>query len=284
MEEKNLEILENKSIYIIREAYKKYKNMALLWSIGKDSTALLWLCKKAFYGKIPFPVIHIDTSYKFPEIYKFRDKYAKEWGLNLIIAQNKEALRCGMCPEKGKFECCTQLKTEALKQCLRKHKFDALLLAIRRDEHGIRAKERYFSPRDRKFRWRFARQKNENEQKEGDSPFVALQDTELSGWDLYGTDFGPECHHVRVHPILHWSELDIWEYIKKEKIPTVELYFAKKTPDGRSYRYRSIGCETCCNPVLSSAKNKEEIIEELKTTKESERAVRAQDKVSSYMI
>jgi len=139
-----LDKLENQSIYIIREAYAEFRKVAMLWSIGKDSTTLLWLIRKAFFGKIPFPIVHIDTSFKFKEIYQFRDRYAKEWGLNLIIAKNEEALKRGVGPEKGKFNCCTELKTNALKQAINKYGFRALYLAIRRDEHGIRAKERTF--------------------------------------------------------------------------------------------------------------------------------------------
>ena len=139
-----LKDLENRSIYIIREAYAEFRNIAALWSTGKDSTTVLWLCYKAFFGRIPFPVIHIDTGRKFREMYEFRDRLAREWGFELLVARNEEAMREGMGPEKGKFECCTKLKTEALRMCLEEHGFDALILAIRRDEHGIRAKERYF--------------------------------------------------------------------------------------------------------------------------------------------
>jgi 3'-phosphoadenosine 5'-phosphosulfate sulfotransferase (PAPS reductase)/FAD synthetase/intein/homing endonuclease len=139
-----LDELESRSIYVIREAYSQYRDVGLLWSIGKDSTTLLWLCRKAFLGKIPFPVIHIDTSYKFPQMYKFRDEKAKEWGLNLTIARNDKALADGMCPEKGRLDCCTQLKTDALKECIARMGLKAILLGIRRDEHGIRSKERYF--------------------------------------------------------------------------------------------------------------------------------------------
>ncbi len=140
-----LDDLESRSIYIIREAYREYRDkLAVLWSIGKDSTTLLHLVRKAFFGKVPIPVIHIDTSFKFPEIYEFRDKYAKEWNLKLIVARNEKALSEGVSPEKGKLECCTKLKTEALKQAITKYGIKALLLGIRRDEHGIRAKERYF--------------------------------------------------------------------------------------------------------------------------------------------
>jgi sulfate adenylyltransferase subunit 2 len=267
-----LQELESKSIYTIREAYRKYKNIAALWSIGKDSTTLLWLCRKAFYGQIPFPVVHIDTGYKFKEIYEFRDRYAKEWDMDLVIAENKKATLSGVGPEKNRFRCCNALKTEALKAIIEREKFDALLLGIRRDEHGVRAKERYFSPRDKDFKWNVAREK-----KGGDSPFEAMQDTELSGWNLFGTDFGKECSHVRVHPLLHWGEIDIWKYTKKERIPAVSLYFAK---DGK--RYRSIGCQPCCQPIESDAKNIGEVIAELEETKVEERIGRAQDK--EYMM
>jgi len=257
--EDHLSNLERKSISIIREAKAQFKNIAVLWSTGKDSTATLWLCKKAFFGRIPFPVIHIDTSYQFPEIYEFRDRIAKEWNLNLLIAKNEEALREGMSPEKNRLNCCTALKTEALKSIIRREGFDALILAIRRDEHGIRAKERIFSPRDENFRWRYM-----------DQP------AEL--WDLYvkpSEDFS----HMRVHPILHWTELDVWLYVKREGLPVNPLYFAR---DGK--RYRSLGCMPCTVPIPSNASTIDEIIEELKTTKIPERAGRAQDKERAYMM
>jgi len=255
----HLDALEAKSIYIIREAYHQFKDISLLWSIGKDSTALLWLCRKAFFGKLPFPVAHLDTGYKFKEIYEFRDKYAKEWDLNLIVAQNKEALAEGISPGKDKLECCTRLKTDTLKQVIEEHKFKALLLGIRRDEHAIRAKERYFSPRNQDFKWDY---KN--------------QPAEL--WEQYKSKTSYE-EHIRVHPLLHWSELDVWEYVLRENIPIVDLYFAK---DGK--RYRSIGCETCCNPIESNAASVEDIVEELRTTKVAERSGRAQDKERAYMM
>lgn len=254
-----LDELESKSIYIIREAYKQFRNIAMLWSIGKDSTTLLWLVRKAFYDQIPFPVMHIDTSYKFKEIYEYRDSKAAEWGLRLLIARNEEALAAGMSKDKGHLNCCNELKTVALKQAIAKHKFKALLLGIRRDEHGIRAKERVFSPRDQDFNWDY---KN--------------QPPEL--WDQYKSKQSDE-DHIRVHPMLHWTELDIWEYVKREKIPIVTLYFAKENK-----RFRSIGCECCCGPVDSQANTIDTVVEELRTTSTAERSGRAQDKESAYVM
>ncbi|MCM8791093.1 MAG: sulfate adenylyltransferase subunit CysD [Candidatus Omnitrophica bacterium] len=256
----HLSELENRTIYILREAYHRFKNIALLWSIGKDSTTLLWIARKAFFGRLPFPVMHIDTSYKFKEIYAFRDRYAVEWGLDLVIARNDKAIAEGMGPKKEKLECCNALKTEALKMKINELGLKALLLAIRRDEHGIRAKERYFSPRASDFTWNYRH-----------------QPAEL--WDLYKSRLGAEEEHFRVHPMLHWTELDIWRYIEKEKVPVVSLYFAR---GGK--RYRSIGCETCCMPVASGANTIQKIIKELETTKVAERSGRAQDKESAYTM
>jgi len=253
-----LDQLENRSIFVIREAYHRFKRPAVLWSIGKDSTVLLWLVRKAFFGRVPIPVVHIDTGYKFPEIYEFRDRIAGEWNLDLVIASNEEARAAGMGPDRAaKLDCCTALKTDALKGAIREHGFDALLLGIRRDEHGIRAKERYFSPRDQRFRWNYRNQPVEI-------------------WRQYKsrTDEG---HHMRIHPLLHMTELDVWRYAHRENLPIVGLYFAK---DGK--RYRSIGCRPCCDPIASDATTVEEIIEELLTTTTSERAGRAQDKEDAY--
>lgn len=255
----DLKKLENESIYIIREAYRQFSDVAMLWSIGKDSTSLLWLIRKAFFGKIPFPIIHIDTGYKFKEIYEFRDKYAKEWGLDLLVYKNTEAIERGVCPTKGKLECCTELKTIALKNVVSENKYKAIYLGIRRDEHGIRAKERIFSLRDEDFEWNYKEQ----------SPEL---------WSQYNTK-ADEDEHIRIHPILGWTELDIWNYIKRENIPTTDLYLAKDNK-----RYRSIGCETCCNPVTSEADSIDKIVEELKITRISERSGRAQDKESDYMM
>lgn len=252
--------LENRSIYIIREAYARFKNMAMLWSIGKDSTTLLWLCRKAFFGKVPFPVIHIDTSYKFPEIYRFREEYAKQWGLDLIVGKNEGQIAQGMGPCEGaKLDCCNELKTNALKRIIAREGFQAVLVGIRRDEHGIRAKERVFSPRDENFSWNY-------------------KDQPAELWEQYRST-AAEDNHVRVHPLLHMTELDIWKYMKRENIPIVDLYLSK---EGK--RYRSIGCMPCCSPVDSDAASVDDIIIELETSHTSERAGRAQDKEDVYTM
>jgi len=261
--------LVNKSIFILREVKSRFKNPVILYSTGKDSTATLYLLKKAFNGKVPFPILHLDTSFKFKEIYKFRDRLVKELNLNLIISKNEEALKQGRSPKKfSSFECCNALKTIALKNVIKKYNFDAVIVSIRNDEHGVRGKERYFSPRDKEFRWKTSRIKQS-----GDSGLESLQDAEFSGWNLYSTDFGEDTDHVRIHPLLHWNETDVWQYIKQEKLPINPLYLAV---DGK--RYRSLGCKCCTTPVKSNAKNVDEIIEELKKTKISERSGREQDK------
>ena len=254
-----LEKLENESIYIIREAYNQIKDVALLWSIGKDSTTLLWLIRKAFYGQIPFPVIHIDTGYEYDEVYRYRETRGKEWGLNLIVQKNEEAIQRGICPEKGTLKCCTELKTNALKQIVKQKKLKALYLGIRRDEHGIRAKERYFSVRDEEFEWDY----------KGQAPEL---------WGQYKTKAIDE-EHIRVHPLLGWTELDIWRFIQKEQIPIIELYLAK---NGK--RFRSIGCAPCCQPINSETDTIEKIIDELQSTTTSERSGRAQDKDSEFIM
>ncbi len=248
--------LIDESLWILREAYAEFKNLAILWSTGKDSTTSLALCREAYLGKIPFPVIHIDTGYKFKSMYEFRDNLAKDWNLNLIVAKSPKAGILN--PKDSKFECCTELKTKALLECVDKYKFDALILSIRRDEHGIRGKERVFSPRESNMEWKYSNQP-------------------LEVWSLYQKL--EEKGHTRVHPILHWTELDVWEYIKKENLPCNPMYFSK---DG--IRYRSLGCEPCTSTIESNASTIEEIVEELKVTKISERSGRAQDKESSLTM
>ncbi len=251
--------LEAQSIYILREAYRKFGKLGMLWSIGKDSTVLLWLAKKAFFGHCPFPFIHVDTSYQIPEMIAFRDKTAEEYKFDLIVHKNEEALKKGMGPEKGRLVCCKALKTEGLSQVTEKYGFEGLILGIRRDEEGSRSKERVFSIRNRDSEWDYTNQPPEL-------------------WDQFNTDF-PKGYHIRIHPILHWDEIDIWEYIKRENIPLVDLYFAK---NGR--RYRSLGCAPCTGTFESTATTIQEIIDELKNTKESERSGRAQDQEDSYAM
>jgi sulfate adenylyltransferase subunit 2 len=275
----HLDTLEARSVFLFREAYANFKSLGMLWSIGKDSTVLLWLARKAFFGHVPFPLIHIDTSFKIPEMIEYRDRLAAEWHLNLMYGENRAAL-----DEKRTFPdgavdritCCGLLKTEALKKTLsgewpryrfnaatrsyvvdaNREPFTGIIAGVRSDEEGSRSKERYFSPRNTENTWD-----------------VADQPPEF--WNQYKTEFAPGTH-VRIHPLLDWTELNIWEYIEREKIPTVSLYYNQG--DGR--RYRSLGCYPCTQPVQSDARTPKEIIEELRTGKfahVAERAGRAQD-------
>ena len=256
----HLSELENRSIYIIRESYHQFPKIAVLWSIGKDSTTLVHLCRKAFFGEVPFPAIHIDTGRKMPAMYEFRDEWSKKWGLKMIVARNDAAVAAGMGPNtKDKLACCTALKTGGLKQCIAREGFDALLLGIRRDEHGVRAKERYFSPRNQKWQWDYQNQPPEL-------------------WDQFSARADEETH-IRVHPLLHWREIDIWRYVRRENLPINRMYFAR---NGK--RYRSLGCECCCAPIDSNASTVDEIITELETTTTAERAGRAQDKEDTYTM
>ena len=253
MIEQNLDQLEEKSIYIMREAKMKFKNIAALWSMGKDSTTMLAIARKAFMGKVPFPIIHIDNGIDFPETYKFREELAKKWHLDLIVAKSE------IKPEISGFSCCGANKTIALKKVMKEKGFDALIVSIRRDEHSIRAKERYISPRDKNFKWDY---KN--------------QPAEL--WDDYSSKID-NGGHVRIHPLLDWNEIDIWNYIKREHIPVNPLYFSRN-----GYRYRSLGCTHCTVPIKSNAKDLNAIIKELKTTNIEERSGREQDKEKEYIM
>jgi len=248
----HLDALESQSMYIFREAFQSLDKLAMLWSVGKDSNVLLWLARKAFLGHVPFPVVHVDTSYKIPEMITFRDRMAKEWGLDLIVGQNTKALEAGMGHEKGKVICCSALKTEGLKATLAEHGFTGVFAGIRRDEEGTRSKERVFSPRGENAEWDFRNQPPEF-------------------WDQFKTEFKPGTH-LRIHPLLHWTEIDVWRYIQREEIPVLDLYFSK---NGK--RYRSLGCAPCTAPVESEAATLDEIITELETTRVSERSGRAQD-------
>ena len=255
----HLDELENQSVYIIREAYNKFKKLGVLWSVGKDSTVLIWLIRKAFLGHCPLPVIHIDTSFKIPSMIEYRDKLARDWGLNLVVAKNTKALEEGMCPGKGRIKCCEVLKTQALQLLLAERGYNGLLLAIRRDEEGTRAKERIFSPRNINFEWNF-------------------KDQPPEFWEQFNTNFGQNIH-VRIHPILQWTELNVWEYIQRENIPVISLYFARN-----GERYRSLGCAQCTDKFKSNAGTVAEIIEELRHTEYQERLGRAQDREDIYAM
>ena len=252
---------ENESIYIIREVYAQEKDIAVLWSMGKDSTVLLWLIKKAFFGKVPFPVIHIDTTFKFPEMYEFRDQLAKEWDLDLVVRKNEEALNAGISYDtEDAVTVCHELKTRPLQDLVKKEKIKGLFVGIRSDEHGIRAKEQVISPRKSDFTWDYL-------------------DSNIQIGDVYVQDVDND-EHVRIHPILNWTELEIWEYVKEENIPTNELYFAK---DGE--RYRSLGCHPITNPIVSDADTVDKILQELKDgSSGDERSGRAQDKEKEFAM
>lgn len=249
----HLDALENQSVFIFREAYHAFKNMVMPWSMGKDSNVLIWLALKAFLGKIPFPLLHIDTTYEFPEMLEFRAWATDHYGLNLIVKINTEARARGIGYETHDPVTVThELKTVALQQALTEYGWDALITGIRRDEDATRAKERYFSPRNAEFEWDYK-----------DQP------PEFWGQFTTGTRKG---EHVRVQPLLDWTEVDIWRYIEREGIPIPQMYFAR---NGR--RYRSLGCSPITKSVESNAANIAEIIAELESTKTGERAGRAQD-------
>lgn len=276
----HLERLEAISVHILREAYREFRSLVMLWSIGKDSTVLLWLARKAFFGHVPFPLLHVDTGFKIPEMIAFRDRVALEWHLDLIVGRNRKAAETGKTFPDGaltRVECCRALKSEALKHTLsgewprlrmdraagrlvpeeNPEAFSGVIVGARADEEGSRSKERYFSARDRRSEWDV-----------GDQP------PEL--WRQYKTDFAPGTH-VRIHPLLDWTELNIWEYIERENIPVIPLYFDR----GDGKRYRSLGCAPCTGPVDSTASTVAEIVAELRTGKFrdiAERSGREQDK------
>ncbi len=275
-----LDQLESKSIHILREAYREFSNLCMLWSIGKDSTVMLWLARKAFFGHCPLPLVHVDTSFKIPKMITYRDDLARKWNLNMVVGQNKEAIANKQTFPDGaltRLQCCKALKSEALKHTLsgewermrlnhttgeyevdaNKEPYTGVIVGVRSDEEGSRSKERYFSPRDRQNDWD-----------------VDDQPPEL--WSQYKTDFSPGTH-VRIHPLLDWTELNLWEYIQRENIPLVDLYFDR----GEGTRYRSLGCGPCTSCVESTSKNVDDVVEEIRSGKFAniaERSGRAQDK------
>ena len=251
----HLTTLEQESIYILREAYGKIPRLAMLWSMGKDSTALLWLTRKAFLGTVPYPLIHIDTSYKIPSMIEYRDRLVREWNLQLVVGMNKAVLEAGNTYPNGRatrVECCGMLKKDGLQQVIEHYGYTGIIVGVRRDEDPTRAKERYFSPRNANMEWNASDQPPEF-------------------WNQFNSDVPPGTH-LRIHPLLHWTEVDIWRYCQREKIPCVDLYFAK---EGK--RYRSLGDQDITSPVASNAATIEEIIAELQTTRVSERSGRKMD-------
>ena len=276
----HIDDLVDKSVFILRDTKAQFKNPCVLWSTGKDSTAMLSLCREAFFNTVPFPVVHMDTGFKFKEIYEYRDNLAKEWNLDLIIAKAENAGKIN--PTIGNIshhDCCTQLKTLVLRDTIEKHGFDVVIVSIRRDEHHMRNYERVSSPRDKEFKWNIIREKKEEEK--GDAPYESLQDTEVG--DFFASDFGENVHHIRRHPLLHWTEPEVWQYCKLRNLPMNPLYFAdyvQKTYGLTNKRFRSLGCVPCTTPIDSSASTIDQIIEELKTTRVPERSGRAQDKES----
>ena len=272
MNEQTLKRFAGKTIYILRETVNKFEKPCLLWSMGKDSTLMLYLARMAFPGKkIPFDVVHIDTKLKFPEMYEFRDKLTLEWYLNLKVATS---IYEGTPGKTGHEGCCTIMKTNTLKDAIKLGGYDAVIVGIRWDEHGVRGKERYMSPRDKEFKWNVSKP-----QEGGDSGLASLQDPEMSGWDIFASDF-KDADHVRVHPILHWDERSVWEYIKWKSFPVNQMYFDR----GNGVRYRSLGCMPCTEPIQSDADTIDKIIEELEKTKVPERAGRVNTKEENAVM
>ena len=278
-----LKELENESIEIFRETAAGFKNPVMMYSIGKDSSVLLHLARKAFYpSPIPFPLLHVDTTWKFKEMISFRDRMAAETNTKLIVHTNQEGVESGINPfNTNTSEYIRVMKTVALRQALDMHGFDAAIGGSRRDEEKSRAKERIFSVRDPGHRW------NPREQR-----------PEL--WRTYNTRLAPE-QTMRVFPISDWTEADIWHYILQEDIEVNPLYFAKErpvvhrgdqmimvdddryelrdgeTPEMRMIRFRTLGCYPITAGVESTATTLEEIVEEVLQVKLSERATRLMD-------
>jgi sulfate adenylyltransferase subunit 2 len=279
----HLKLLEAESIHILREVASEFQRPVMLYSIGKDSSVLLRLAQKAFYpGSIPFPLLHIDTTYKFREMIEFRDSYTREVGAKLIVYTNQQAIAEGANPFRlGTQRCCGLLKTKALLDGLRAGGFDAAIGGARRDEEKSRAKERIFSFRDAKGQWDPKNQRPEL-------------------WNLFNARIEPG-ESLRVFPLSNWTEMDVWQYIHVEKIPIVPMYFAKErqmlvhgdtlipveqpfipmlpgeNPQWVRCRMRSLGCSPCTGAIRSDADTVPKIIEELISFRRSERENRVID-------
>jgi len=278
----HLQLLEAESIHILREVVAEFANPVMLYSIGKDSAVMLHLARKAFYpAPPPFPLLHVDTTWKFREMIQFRDRMVAECGLDLIVHVNEEGVRQGMSPFTHGALYTDVMKTEGLKQALDRYKFDAAFGGARRDEEKSRAKERIFSFRSANHRW---------------DP----KDQRPELWNLYNTRIKPG-ESIRVFPISNWTELDIWQYIHLEGIPIVPLYYAAVRPvverDGmlimvdddrldlrpgevvqhKSVRFRTLGCYPLTAAVESEADTLPQIIQEMLLTRTSERQGRLID-------
>ncbi|NLF84577.1 MAG: sulfate adenylyltransferase subunit CysD [Lentisphaerae bacterium] len=278
----HLEHLEAESIHIIREVVAEMERPAMLYSIGKDSSVMVHLARKAFHpAPIPFPLLHVDTGLKFPEMIAFRDRYCREIGAELRVYTNREAQQAGADPWAwGTVKCCAALKTQALLQALRAGRHDAAFGGARRDEEKSRAKERIFSFRDRHGQWDPKHQRPEL-------------------WNLYNTRVDPG-ESIRVFPLSNWTELDVWLYIHLENLPVVPMYFAAprevvvrddllipvidpaRVPAGTRTetvvcRFRTLGCWPCTGAIRSEARTVREIIQEMMTTRHSERITRIID-------
>ena len=278
----HLDYLESESISIFREVAAQFERPVMLYSVGKDSSVLLHLAIKAFApAPIPFPLLHVDTGYKFQQMYEFRDNRAKEANVELIVHRNEEAIKNGVNPyDLGTQACCGHLKTSALLKALENGQFDAAIGGARRDEEKSRAKERIFSFRDNVGQWDPKKQRPEL-------------------WALYNGKLNPG-ESIRAFPISNWTELDVWHYIEREEIPIVPLYFAEERSmiprgnllipnvdgvrllDGEEptkvmSRFRTLGCTHCTGAIRSSATTIEEIVAETRDVRSSERITRVID-------
>lgn len=283
----HLKQLEAESIHIIREVAAEFDNPVMLYSVGKDSAVMLHLARKAFFpGRLPFKLMHVDTGWKFREMYEFRDRLVNEYDLDLIVHRNEDGIRRGINPfDHGSAKHTDTMKTQALKQALDQHRFDAAFGGARRDEEKSRAKERVYSFRNRNHRWDPKNQRPEL-------------------WNIYNGKVN-RGESIRVFPLSNWTELDIWQYIHLESIPIVPLYFSAKRPvverDGillnvhddrmklrpgeqverKSVRFRTLGCYPLTGAVESTATTLPEIIQEMLLATTSERQGRAIDHDSS---
>ncbi|MEE9126297.1 MAG: sulfate adenylyltransferase subunit CysD [Planctomycetota bacterium] len=279
----NLDALEAESIHIIREVAAEFERPVLLYSVGKDSSTLVRLAQKAFApGPIPFPLLHVDTGFKFKEMYEFRDQFCKDIGVELIVERNEEAISEGSNPwDLGTQQCCGLLKTQGLLMALRKGGYDVAIGGARRDEEKSRAKERVYSFRDAQGQW---------------DP--KTQRPEL--WNIYNGRLGPG-ESIRAFPLSNWTEVDVWNYIHREEVPIVRLYFARMREvyvrdnqlipvesadtDDRNVgevlsvmcRFRTLGCAPCTGAIRSTASSVPEIIAEMLSTDQSERGTRVID-------